>query len=67
MIANVLRLLNTLFKSTDIDDCDPSPCQNGGKCVDGINSYFCQCPKRYVGVNCEESKRLVLHATILKI
>ena len=41
---------------TDIFDCDPLPCQNGGICIDGVDSYFCQCPKRYVGVNCEESK-----------
>ena len=41
---------------TDIFDCDPLLCQNGGICIDGVASYFCQCPKRYVGVNCEESK-----------
>ena len=28
----------------DIDDCASSPCQNGGTCTDGINSFTCNCP-----------------------
>ena len=30
-----------------------SPCQNGGTCVDGINSYNCNCNVGYSGDNCE--------------
>ena len=26
---------------TDIDDCTPDPCQNGGTCTDGVNDYTC--------------------------
>ena len=36
-----------------IDDCASSQCQNGGTCVDGINSYSCNCVPGYAGDNCE--------------
>ena len=40
----------------DVDDCDPNPCLNHGKCVDGVDSYVCKCPKGFAGTNCEEGK-----------
>ncbi|KAI5637364.1 EGF-like domain-containing protein [Phthorimaea operculella] len=27
----------------DIDDCESQPCQHGGRCIDGLNSYQCDC------------------------
>lgn len=27
----------------DIDDCASDPCLNGGVCIDGIDSFTCQC------------------------
>ena len=45
-----------LLLISDIDDCDPNPCLNHGKCVDGVNSYVCKCPRGFAGHNCEESK-----------
>ena len=39
--------------ATDVNECDSSPCQNGGNCTHGINSYNCSCPSRYNGTNCE--------------
>ena len=41
---------------SDIDECASSPCQNGGRCVDGINEYECRCQAGWTGVNCETSK-----------
>ena len=39
---------------TNIDDCPtPNPCQNGGICVDGINTYTCTCVPGYAGSDCE--------------
>ena len=45
--------------SVDIDECNPNPCLNGAVCVDGINSYTCNCPAGYTGVNCEISKKTI--------
>ena len=30
-------------------------CQNGGTCVDGINTYTCQCPVNWTGRYCLEN------------
>jgi hypothetical protein len=35
-----------------VDDCANSPCQNGGKCIDGHRSYKCECVAGYEGENC---------------
>ena len=40
------------FATENIDDCDPDPCANG-QCVDGINSYECNCDSGYNGANCD--------------
>ena len=44
--------INSNF-SADIDECSSSPCQNGGTCIDGINSYTCVCVPGHAGDNCE--------------
>ncbi|XP_062393218.1 coagulation factor IXb [Sardina pilchardus] len=37
----------------DGDQCESSPCQNGGRCQDGMSSYVCWCPSGFGGKNCE--------------
>ncbi|XP_013385606.1 delta and Notch-like epidermal growth factor-related receptor [Lingula anatina] len=37
----------------DINECDSSPCKNGGKCHDKVNGFFCDCPAGYVGTRCQ--------------
>ena len=37
---------------TEIDECESSPCQNGGTCTDMLRGYDCQCTDEYIGVNC---------------
>ena len=41
---------------SDIDDCVSSPCQNGGACVDGVNSFTCNCKPGYTGPTCTISE-----------
>ena len=37
----------------DTDDCALNPCQNGGSCVDGVDSFTCFCDAGFEGVNCQ--------------
>uniref|UniRef100_A0A8C7H073 Neurogenic locus notch homolog protein 1 n=1 Tax=Oncorhynchus kisutch TaxID=8019 RepID=A0A8C7H073_ONCKI len=39
----------------NIDDCPGHNCQNGGLCVDGVNTYNCQCPPHFTGQFCTEN------------
>uniref|UniRef100_A0A673JHI1 Neurocan core protein n=1 Tax=Sinocyclocheilus rhinocerous TaxID=307959 RepID=A0A673JHI1_9TELE len=44
----------SLLVLTDIDDCQSNPCQNGGTCIDEINSFVCLCLPSYGGATCEK-------------
>ena len=44
------------FALTDLTPCDPSPCKNGGECVEEGGAAKCQCPPGYAGENCEGEK-----------
>ena len=37
----------------DVDECKSNPCNNGGRCVDGVNGYACNCTDGYIGLQCE--------------
>lgn len=38
---------------TNIDDCAIQPCENGGDCTDGVNTFSCTCSEGYFGSTCE--------------
>ena len=40
---------------TDEDDCDASPCLNGGTCEDQVAGYICLCADGYEGDNCDDN------------
>ena len=40
----------------DIDNCHPNPCNNGGTCTDGVDSFTCDCADGWTGETCNESK-----------
>ena len=48
--------LNKCLHDLDIDECHNHPCQNGGTCEDGVNSYTCTCVPGYTGNNCTISE-----------
>ncbi|XP_078696559.1 sushi, von Willebrand factor type A, EGF and pentraxin domain-containing protein 1-like isoform X3 [Branchiostoma floridae x Branchiostoma belcheri] len=37
-----------------VNECESNPCQNGGSCVDHINTFTCLCTPGYTGINCEK-------------
>jgi len=43
----------------DINECLSSPCQNGGACIDGINSFSCNCTSGWQGIKCENGSRCI--------
>ena len=51
-----IMIYNILPSLIDIDECASDPCQNGGTCLDQINSYNCSCVAGYIGSDCETSK-----------
>ena len=51
--SNLFQLLSLFPLHPDVDECLGNPCQNGGMCTHGVNSYACKCQSGYVGTNCE--------------
>uniref|UniRef100_A0A3Q2R109 Neurocan n=1 Tax=Fundulus heteroclitus TaxID=8078 RepID=A0A3Q2R109_FUNHE len=49
-----LPLFSSQCFPPDIDDCQSNPCQNGGTCIDEINSFVCLCLPSYGGATCEK-------------
>lgn len=40
----------------NIDDCPGHQCANGGICMDGVNTYNCQCPPEWTGKSQSDSQ-----------
>ena len=51
---------------TEIDECEPNPCEHGGTCTDGVNSYTCECADGYTGVICETGMTIYIQTYIIK-
>ena len=63
MLSNFLSeycfSIKVSHSSTEINECDSSPCRNGATCNNQINSYTCACAAGYSGTNCESGKILI--------
>lgn len=42
--------------STDVDECESSPCVQGN-CTDQVDGYVCGCFPGYRGPNCDTGKK----------
>ncbi|CAH1788901.1 unnamed protein product [Owenia fusiformis] len=51
-LPNLKSALASLI-CTDGDQCSPNPCSQG-TCIDGFNSYVCQCRDNWAGINCDQ-------------
>lgn len=51
-----MNYINWLHKGTrcelNVDECSSNPCQNGGRCVDGLGGYHCLCFRGFTGSDC---------------
>lgn len=56
LMRSASGLLSLLVPSADIDDCQSEPCENGGTCVDKIDSFLCLCLPSYGGDTCEKGE-----------
>ena len=59
-IAHAVHSGKIIFYFTDIDDCVNNTCVNGGSCVDGVNSYSCNCSAGYSGDRCQTGNTCIL-------
>lgn len=39
--------------SENVNECDSSPCLNGGTCQDAVNNYTCICAPLFTGTRCQ--------------
>ncbi|KAH3779258.1 hypothetical protein DPMN_157058, partial [Dreissena polymorpha] len=47
-----------------INECDPNPCLNGAKCIDGVNAFTCACEAGYNGKTREININYCEHAEV---
>ena len=52
-LANIADRKWYIYIYPDINECDPSPCQNGGTCIDLVSAFDCQCIAGFEGDRCE--------------
>lgn len=38
--------------SSDVNECERNPCKNGGRCVDLVNDFYCECTDSWKGKTC---------------
>lgn len=56
LIRALPRASCLLLFLADVDDCQSEPCENGGTCIDKIDSFLCLCLPSYEGDRCEKGE-----------
>ncbi|XP_041670250.1 cubilin [Cheilinus undulatus] len=51
-VSTLESKVTTLESTVQRVSCSSNPCQNGGTCLNLLNSYHCVCPKNWAGPNC---------------
>ncbi|KAM6162076.1 cubilin isoform 2-T2 [Erethizon dorsatum] len=51
-LVDLERTFQSLQQKVDKDLCSSNPCQNGGTCLNLIDSFFCICPSQWEGLLC---------------
>ena len=60
-MCDSFRILNETIFLTDMNECDKSPCKNGGTCSNSPGSYTCKCQDGWIGNNCDQGKVVYLY------
>ncbi|KAH8296515.1 hypothetical protein KR054_007352 [Drosophila jambulina] len=53
-VERVSGILRTIAANLAKDECQSSPCKNGGICHDAYNGFQCECTAAWQGPTCEE-------------
>ena len=64
---NIIQLCIIVLIIADMNECFSKPCLNGGTCVDGPDSYTCNCPSGFTGSDCETSKHKICFISSLDL
>jgi collagen type VI alpha len=56
-VSLLSNVSNAVLAATcnSVNECQSSPCQNSGTCVDDYGRYLCRCPSSYTGYNCQRA------------
>lgn len=60
-----IYLFLNIFK--DFDECQLSPCQNNGTCLNTEGSYICNCTTGWKDQNCLNGKYIKIKYTMKKV
>uniref|UniRef100_A0A671VUJ2 Delta-like protein n=1 Tax=Sparus aurata TaxID=8175 RepID=A0A671VUJ2_SPAAU len=57
-----------IYCHENVNECRHNPCKNGGRCVDLVNDFYCECADKWKGKTCHsrESCRLCANVCVYR-